>query len=86
MAAVEEMVSRTSTEAAPWVVIPANDKKYARVNAIGAVVDVLAAGVDLSPRLLSPEVAAEAEAELGVVVPPELVARSNGTGGRKLRG
>lgn len=86
VAAVEEMVSRTSTEAAPWVVIPANDKKYARVNAIGGVVDVLAAGVDLSPRLLSPEVAAEAEAELGVVVPPELVARSNGTGGRKLRG
>jgi polyphosphate:AMP phosphotransferase len=30
-AAVDEMVSRTSTEAAPWTLVPGNDKKAARV-------------------------------------------------------
>ncbi len=35
--AIEEMIARTSTEAAPWHVIPANDKKYARVEVLKAV-------------------------------------------------
>lgn len=29
--AVEEMVKKTNTKAAPWAIIPANEKKYARV-------------------------------------------------------
>ncbi len=30
-AAINDMVSHTSTEYAPWTLIPGNDKKYARV-------------------------------------------------------
>src|SRR3954454_4409393 len=36
-AAVEEMVDRTSTEAAPWHLIPADSKRYARVAVIETV-------------------------------------------------
>lgn len=35
--AVEEMIARTSTESAPWHVIPANDKKHARIEVLKAV-------------------------------------------------
>ena len=33
-AAVNEMVARTSTEFAPWCLIPANDKKFARIEVL----------------------------------------------------
>lgn len=36
-AAVEEMVLRTATGQAPWVVIPSDDKRFARVAALQAV-------------------------------------------------
>ena len=39
--AVEDMVERTSTQAAPWHVIPANDKKYARIACIRIVTETL---------------------------------------------
>ncbi len=29
--AVEEMISRTSTNSSPWYIVPANDKYYARI-------------------------------------------------------
>jgi AMP-polyphosphate phosphotransferase len=64
-AAVEEMVARTSTAAAPWHVIPAEDKKYARVEAIARIVETLAEGVDLSPRPLDEEAKAMARAVFG---------------------
>jgi len=48
--AIEEMVRRTSTDIAPWWVIPANSKKYARLSALEVVRSVLSDGVDLSPR------------------------------------
>ncbi len=48
--AIEEMVRRTSTDVAPWWVIPANDKKYARLSALETIRSVLSDGVDLSPR------------------------------------
>jgi len=35
--AIEEMIARTSTASAPWHVIPANDKKFARVEILKAV-------------------------------------------------
>lgn len=31
-AAVNDMVARTSTNEAPWIIVPANDKKYARIH------------------------------------------------------
>ncbi len=66
-AAVEEMVARTSTAAAPWHVIPAEDKRYARVEALGRIVDTLAEGVDLSPRPLDEEAKAMARAVFGAL-------------------
>lgn len=41
MDAVEEMFARTSTEYAPWKVIPAEDKKYARLEVLKTYRDAL---------------------------------------------
>ncbi|MDE0463596.1 MAG: hypothetical protein OXH93_14360 [Caldilineaceae bacterium] len=59
-AAIEEMFLRTSTVARPWHAVPANDKKYARLAALGVVVKHLAKGVDLKPGDLDPEFARHA--------------------------
>jgi polyphosphate kinase 2 (PPK2 family) len=37
--AVNEMVERTSTEYAPWTLVEANDKKYARVKILSTLCD-----------------------------------------------
>ena len=39
--AVNEMLLRTSTDYAPWVVVEGNDKNYARVKVLKTVVDVI---------------------------------------------
>ena len=39
--AVDEMLMRTSTEAAPWHIIEANDKLYARIKVMKIVIDSL---------------------------------------------
>ena len=39
--AVCDMIDRTSTEEAPWTLVPANDKYYARVMALRTVCDRL---------------------------------------------
>jgi polyphosphate kinase 2 (PPK2 family) len=44
-AAVEEMLERTDTAWAPWVVIAGDSKKYARVAAIEAVVGAMERGI-----------------------------------------
>ena len=43
MAAVEDMLERTSHEAAPWYVVPAEDKRYARVDVVRHVCDTIEA-------------------------------------------
>jgi polyphosphate:AMP phosphotransferase len=43
--AVNEMVERTSTMTAPWTLVEANDKSYARVKVISTVCDALEAAV-----------------------------------------
>lgn len=48
--AIEDMVQRTSSDFAPWHVVPANDKKHARLHALDVIRKVLSDGVDLSPR------------------------------------
>ncbi len=63
--AVEEMVRRTSAPNAPWHVVPANDKKFARLAAISTIVRSLGAGIDFKPPALSPEFLAQAKKELG---------------------
>lgn len=50
--AIDEMFERTSTDYAPWHVIPANDKKHARIEAMKIITDTLAKGVDLSPPVI----------------------------------
>jgi polyphosphate kinase 2 (PPK2 family) len=35
--AVNEMVARTDTKRAPWVIVPANDKRFARIHVIKTV-------------------------------------------------
>lgn len=64
--AVEEMVEKTSTVGAPWHVIPANDKKYARIACMRVVTKMLADKVDLSPPPLDERAVDEAKAVLGL--------------------
>ena len=39
--AIDEMLEKTSTKNAPWVIIESNDKKYARIKALRIVIDAL---------------------------------------------
>ncbi len=50
--AIDEMFEKTSTRIAPWHLIPANHKRYARLTAIRKVVAALSDGVDLDPQHL----------------------------------
>ena len=65
--AVEEMVERTSTRIAPWQVVPANDKKYARIAAMKLITGAFAKGVDLKPRPMDEEAKALARAVFGAL-------------------
>ncbi len=58
--AIDEMFRKTSTAHAPWCVVPANDKKYARITAMQDVVKRLSKGVDLSPPQMDAAVLEEA--------------------------
>jgi polyphosphate:AMP phosphotransferase len=44
--AVHDMLARTSTEIAPWTVVPANNKQYARVNVVETLCDRIEAALD----------------------------------------
>ncbi len=44
--AVDEMLHYTNTEYAPWVIIESNDKKFARLKAINAVIDHIEAALE----------------------------------------
>ena len=50
--AVNDMLARTSTDIAPWNVIPANNKKYARINAMRTVIETFSKDLDLNPQHL----------------------------------
>ena len=54
--AVPEMLERTDTAIAPWTVIDGNDKKSARIAALGAVADALEAACPPQPPAADPEV------------------------------
>jgi len=66
--AIEEMLARTSTAAAPWTVIAADDKHYARVAALEHATAGLADGLPLEPPGLDPEVARAAREVLDIDV------------------
>ncbi len=59
-AAALEMFEKTSTDYAPWNVIPANSKRYARIEVISKICSVLSDGVDLSPPMIDSQVLEEA--------------------------
>jgi polyphosphate kinase 2 (PPK2 family) len=58
--ATDEMFARTSTLQAPWYPIAANDKKYARIEAMNIIAGRLAKGVDLTPPPLDEKIEREA--------------------------
>jgi len=65
--AVEEMVARTSTDLAPWHVLPAEDKKYARIAALRLITDTFAEGVELEAPPMDAEAIALARAVFGAL-------------------
>ena len=66
--AYEEMFAETSTKAAPWVVIAADDKKWARIAGLEAVVKALQEGIDLDYPPIDPAVRKVAQKALGVEI------------------
>jgi polyphosphate kinase 2 (PPK2 family) len=66
--AIEDMIEKTSTDIAPWYLIPANDKSYSRLAVFKLLIDRLGNGVDLQPKPLDPKTA-EAAARLLEVKP-----------------
>ncbi len=59
MAAYEDMINKTATEKSPWYVVPADNKRYARIVVAAAIINALD-----SMKLEYPEVSAEKVAEL----------------------
>ena len=51
------MLEQTSTQKAPWHLIPANDKPYGRLAAFTILIDRLGEGLRLEPRPLDPKIA-----------------------------
>ena len=47
--AVNEMLQKTSTLTAPWTVVEGNDKRYARIKVLKALVDELSKELDFDP-------------------------------------
>ena len=64
--AIDDMFEKTSTEAAPWTLIAANNKKYARIAAMEAVIDCLGKDIDLSPQQISSDVLSAAREHLDI--------------------
>ena len=55
IAAIRDMFEQTDTRWAPWQAIDGNDKKAARIVALGHVADALAASVPAEPPPISPD-------------------------------
>jgi polyphosphate kinase 2 (PPK2 family) len=64
--AMEEMFEKTDTRWAPWKVIDANHKKYARIAALTHIVEVLEKAVPMKPPKVDPETAILARSHFGV--------------------
>ncbi|MCC6471343.1 MAG: polyphosphate kinase [Alphaproteobacteria bacterium] len=63
--AFKDMLKRCSARAAPWHVVPGNDKAKARLKVLGIVADALARDVELRPPELAPELRKSLEKLLG---------------------
>lgn len=65
VAAADDMFHRTTTRVAPWKVIPANHKWYARIKVLKHVTSILGDGVNLDPPPIDPKLRSEAMKLLG---------------------
>jgi polyphosphate kinase 2 (PPK2 family) len=74
--AIDEMLARTSSEAAPWHVIPANDKRFARITALRHIVRTLSDGIEIAPVVPDRQVLDEADRILNL--DPALIASLRG--------
>ncbi len=63
--AMADMFERTDTRWAPWTVIDGNDRKAARLNALGAIADQLERRLDMTPPSVDPAIVEQAEQALG---------------------
>jgi hypothetical protein len=66
--AYADMIEHCSTKAAPWTVIAANDKKWARIKGMEAVVATLSEGIDLNYPPADPELVTLATKALGKAI------------------
>ncbi|MBY4677625.1 polyphosphate kinase 2 family protein [Marinobacterium arenosum] len=66
--ATDQMFAQTSTEQAPWRLISANHKWYARVAVLKTVTKALEKGVDVVPPPIDPKMVEAAWRELGLSV------------------
>jgi len=64
--AIEDMLQQTSTQAAPWHVIPANNKWNLRVTILKQLCEALSHNIDLSPPPLDTELIHAAQKHLGL--------------------
>src|SRR5271165_7673088 len=62
--AIEDMMAETSTDLAPWHLIPTNNKPYGRVAAFRILVNRLGQDVSLEPRQIDPALLSEAKRAL----------------------
>jgi len=65
-AAIEDMMAQTATKYAPWHLIPANDKPFARIAALRILADRLGEDVNLDPRPIDPDLLEQAKRALGL--------------------
>lgn len=59
--AIDDMFRHTHTEHAPWKLVPADNKRFARISAMREIVHRLGEGVDLSPPSLDDSVVEQAK-------------------------
>jgi AMP-polyphosphate phosphotransferase len=62
--AIEDMMEETATKAAPWYLIPANNKAFGRIAALRILVDRLGKDVPLEPRPIDPGILTQAKRAL----------------------
>jgi polyphosphate kinase 2 (PPK2 family) len=65
LAALDDMFALTSTEVAPWYVVPADYKWFARIAVAETAVKILRTGIAMGPRPLDPEFVRAATELLG---------------------
>jgi AMP-polyphosphate phosphotransferase len=53
--AIEDMMEKTSTDFAPWYLVPANDKGFGRLAVFEILIERLGEGVDVKPKPLDPK-------------------------------